>query len=98
MDSQMDPADKMAIAKQLCTISHIVSSKNPSRKEMYEAARKLTLALESPEETMHRIAYLVPVSFQHPYSQSSSTNADLNCALLASPIDHCPHSWPVRPI
>ena len=48
-----------SVVDQLKSLATDVPKNEKSRKELFEASRSLTLALESPGDTIQRICYLV---------------------------------------
>ena len=52
-------SDVSALIKQFESLTNDVPKDESVRKQLFEAARSLTFALESPGDTIQRICYLV---------------------------------------
>lgn len=59
MASQFSKNELLGLVKQLETLKHAVPEDEAIRKVLYDAARNLSLAIETPGDSIQRVAYSV---------------------------------------
>ena len=83
----MAASDMASTVVQLKTLANDVPKDEKARKELFEAARNLTFALESPGDTIQRICYLVHEAFSIVPQNHNLNLLILACEVVADTTD-----------